>query len=59
MTSVRLIWCALQQARLKRAMRRDKQRQKRLLESGIDYKYDPLEAALPPKAKHQKFSEDE
>ncbi|CAL8463903.1 g3438 [Coccomyxa elongata] len=48
-----------QQARLERAVRRDKQRQKRLLESGIDYKYDPLEAALPPTAKHQKFNEDE
>lgn len=51
--------CGLQQARLERALRRDKQRQKRLLEAGIDYEYKPLEAALAPKPKHKTFNEDE
>ncbi|CAL5226161.1 g8985 [Coccomyxa viridis] len=41
-----------QQQRLERALRRDKQRQKRILDAGIEYDYKPLEAAVPPKAKH-------
>ena len=42
----------MQQQRLERALRRDKQRQKRILDAGIEYDYKPLEAAVPPKAKH-------
>ena len=45
----------MQQQRLDRALRRDKQRQKRILDSGIDYDYKPLEAAVPPKAKHTRL----
>ena len=48
-------WSGAQQQRLERALRRDKQRQKRILESGIDYDYKPLEAAVPPKAKHTRI----
>ncbi len=52
------VWCAeychtdVQQQRLERALRRDKQRQKRIQDAGIEYDYKPLEAAVPPKAKH-------
>jgi hypothetical protein len=49
----------MQQARLERAIRRDKQRQKRILESGIDYKYEPLADAVPPKPKKIKISDED
>lgn len=45
----------VQQERLERALRRDKQRQKRIRESGIEYDYEPLEATVPPKAKHTRL----
>ena len=44
-----------QQQRLERALRRDKQRQKRIQDAGIEYDYKPLEAAVPPKAKHTRL----
>ena len=47
----------LQQQRLERALRRDKQRQKRIRDSGIEYEYKPLEAAVVPKAKHTRLDE--
>ena len=47
----------LQQQRLERALRRDKQRQKRIRDSGIDYEYKPLEAAVAPKAKHTRLDD--
>lgn len=46
---------SVQQQRLERALRRDKQRQKRIRESGIEYDYEPLEATVPPKAKHTRL----
>ena len=39
----------MQQQRLERALRRDKQRQKRIRDSGIEYEYKPLEAVVAPR----------
>ena len=41
----------MQEARLARALKRDRGRQKRILASGIEYEYRPLQAALPQKPK--------
>ena len=41
----------MQEARLARALKRDRERQKRILASGIEYEYQPLQAALPQKPK--------
>ena len=38
-------------------LRRDRKRQERIKEAGIDYEYDGLAAALPAKAKKIKFSD--
>ena len=57
MIELPLMCCIMnvQQERLERALRRDKQRQKRIRESGIEYDYEPLEATVPPKAKHTRL----
>ena len=48
----------MQAARQERALRRDRQRQKRLKEAGIDYEYQPLAAALPAKPSRVTFDEE-
>ena len=45
---------ATRQARL---LRKDQQRRKKIAAAGIDYEYEGLEAALPPKAKKLKFKD--
>ena len=40
-----------------RALKRDKERQKRILASGIEYEYQPLQAALPQKPKRIKITD--
>ncbi|KAK9827622.1 hypothetical protein WJX81_007725 [Elliptochloris bilobata] len=44
-----------QVARQERALRRDRQRVKRLKESGIEYEYQPLAATLPVKSTRTTF----
>lgn len=48
----------MQAARQERALRRDRQRQKRLKEAGIDYEYQPLAEALPAKPSRVTFDEE-
>ena len=48
----------VQAARQERALRRDRQRQKRLKEAGIDYEYQPLAEALPAKPTRVTFDEE-
>ena len=48
----------VQAARQERALRRDRQRQKRLKEAGIDYEYQPLAEALPAKPSRVTFDEE-
>ena len=51
--------CLLQQARLARALRRDRERQKRILDSGIEYSYEPLQAAVAKKPKHTRIAQED
>ena len=47
----------VQAARQERALRRDRQRQKRLKEAGIDYEYQALAETLPAKPTRVTFDE--
>ncbi len=47
----------MQEARLARALKRDKERQQRILASGIEYEYQPLQAALPQKPKRTRIAD--
>lgn len=49
--------CCVQKARLDRAVRRDKQRQRRIRQSGIHYSYEPLKDAIQ-QAKRVKLADD-
>jgi hypothetical protein len=45
--------------RVSRAIKKDKERQKKILEAGIEYEYPPLGSLKPVKAKKKVFSVDE